>query len=576
MSIDGTDIATVAGPYVDTPNEWVAPTYAQSLGAGTVRVCSTAGQLTTALAACVRGDIIELTAGNTFTGNFTFPALSGETSGAGWVTVRTSAVASLPAEGTRIADTDIGNMATITNSGGSQQGSGVAYGATRWRFVGIRFLSGTTNGTENVGIFATGYNGADFFSHGGALPGRIVLDRCIVRGRGGVQSDFVGVYMNANRMAILDSVIDTIQTYLGNEAQALCTYMGGSQYTVQNCAISGASQCFIAGGSDSTGNVNPSDFVFRKCYFYKPLPWDTANGAYDGHDRGTIKNHWEIKNGRRVLVEACIFENNWSGSDNQGQTGTSICLTPRNQGGPDTNATCSNVEFKKCIVRNVETAWRCSNTDNLHPSSNLARIWTHDCLFYNIGATGIAYAATQGVQIHFALNTQQGSNPATAIRFTHNTFVTGPIGSMVGYQTVWQEGPLGQLSGTFQDSIIEGGSSGVYEVWQTPTQMSTFDHNATFNETLGSYPAGNWDQLTQAAIGFAGYSSNNYALNANSPYAAGNARQASDGKDLGADIAAINLATANTITGAADGGGSPPPIFQPAWATQSTIVMVEV
>src|SRR5688500_2499856 len=54
------------------------------------------GDLQTALNSALRGDIIELAAGATFTGNFTLPAKAGT----GWITIRTGTT--LPPEGTRV------------------------------------------------------------------------------------------------------------------------------------------------------------------------------------------------------------------------------------------------------------------------------------------------------------------------------------------------------------------------------------------------------------------------------------------------------------------------------------------
>ena len=53
----------------ELPRSYVDSRYANQTG--TTHVCTTAAEFTTALANCVVGDIIELTAGNTFTGSFT-------------------------------------------------------------------------------------------------------------------------------------------------------------------------------------------------------------------------------------------------------------------------------------------------------------------------------------------------------------------------------------------------------------------------------------------------------------------------------------------------------------------------
>ncbi len=55
------------------PTSYVDTTYSLPTG-GTTHVCTTAAEFTTALANCASGDVIQLTAGNTFTGSFTLRA----------------------------------------------------------------------------------------------------------------------------------------------------------------------------------------------------------------------------------------------------------------------------------------------------------------------------------------------------------------------------------------------------------------------------------------------------------------------------------------------------------------------
>jgi len=59
---------------------------------------SSGGDFQAALNTAQPGNVIELQAGATFTGNFTLPYKSG----AGWIYVQSSAIASLPPAGTRV------------------------------------------------------------------------------------------------------------------------------------------------------------------------------------------------------------------------------------------------------------------------------------------------------------------------------------------------------------------------------------------------------------------------------------------------------------------------------------------
>src|SRR5439155_24008914 len=70
---------------------------------GATIVVGAGGNLQAALNAANLGDVITLQAGATFTGPFTLP---NKTTGTGWITVRTSALGSLPAPGNRVRPSD--------------------------------------------------------------------------------------------------------------------------------------------------------------------------------------------------------------------------------------------------------------------------------------------------------------------------------------------------------------------------------------------------------------------------------------------------------------------------------------
>ena len=63
----------------------------------------------------------------------------------------------------------------------------------------------------------------------------------------------------------------------------------------------------------------------------------------------SVKNIFELKNARNVVIEDNIFENHWKES----QPGYSIVFTPRNSGGTCTWCVVENVRFEHNIVRNV-------------------------------------------------------------------------------------------------------------------------------------------------------------------------------------------------------------------------------
>jgi hypothetical protein len=83
----------------------------------------------------------------------------------------------------------------------------------------------------------------------------------------------------------------------------------------------------------------PSDIEIRRNLSTKRLAWRAA--------RVTVKNTFELKNARRVLVEGNVFEQTWT----SGQDGTAIVLKSANQDGRCTWCVTEYVTFRNNIVR---------------------------------------------------------------------------------------------------------------------------------------------------------------------------------------------------------------------------------
>ena len=73
-----------------------------------------------------------------------------------------------------------------------------------------------------------------------------------------------------------------------------------------------------------------------------------------------IKNIFELKNARRVLVEHNLFENNWQAA----QPGYAILFTPRNQDGKCKWCVVEQVDFVHNVVRNVAGGFNITGYDS--------------------------------------------------------------------------------------------------------------------------------------------------------------------------------------------------------------------
>jgi PKD repeat protein len=113
---------------------------------------------------------------------------------------------------------------------------------------------------------------------------------------------------------------------------------------------------------------------------------DTGSGGTAGAvptSPGTVwivKNLFELKNARRVVVEGNTFENNWQGA----QPGYAILFTTRNS-----NKTCNwcaveDVEFRYNIVRHSAAGINVLGYDDTAPSGQTRNIRIRHNLFYDI------------------------------------------------------------------------------------------------------------------------------------------------------------------------------------------------
>ena len=91
----------------------------------------------------------------------------------------------------------------------------------------------------------------------------------------------------------------------------------------------------------------------------------------------TVKNLFELKNARGVVVENNIFENHWK----EAQPGYAIVLTPRNSNGGCAWCVVEHVRFEYNLVRNVAAGINLLGYDNGNPSRQAADIVFRENLF---------------------------------------------------------------------------------------------------------------------------------------------------------------------------------------------------
>ncbi len=326
-------VAELPRTYINTA--WNPPT------AGTTWTAHSATALQSALNAAIPGDIIVLDAGVIYTGNFIVPSKSNTSNK--WIYVRSSAIASLPAPGTRVVPADAANMPKIVTPGAT---AALRFnnGANHWRFIGIEFYSGSAYRPSNTYTNFYGYALIDNYQAAPSpLPDSITFDRCYIHGDAthDVQR---GISGNGTHYAVVDSRISDIHMS-GADTQAFGAWYSPGPFKLVNNHLEAAGENVMFGGAGGANDPYvPSDIVVRNNYLFKPLSWVplSLNGQM------VVKNSFELKSAQRVWFDSNTIENEWKA----GQNGYAITLTVRSSQSGDISVV-NDVTITNNILKNV-------------------------------------------------------------------------------------------------------------------------------------------------------------------------------------------------------------------------------
>ncbi|HEY7054871.1 MAG TPA: right-handed parallel beta-helix repeat-containing protein [Vicinamibacterales bacterium] len=240
----------------------------------------------------------------------------------------------------------------------------------------------------------------------------------------------------------------------------------------------------------------------------------------------SVKNLFELKNARDLVIEQNVFENSWLES----QVGFAIQLTVRS-GGACTWCTIQNLEFRNNVVRHAGAGINILGLDEPErPTVRAANLYIHDNLFYDIntrwGGAGLFL--------------QIGGAPADVV-VDHNTIDHNGgllISAYGGTETARQQIP----AFTYTNNLSRHGTYGVMGPGLAfgMGTITTYFPNVNFRRNLLSggdaknYPADNFFQPDFSKI-FTSIPDADYRLLPGSPFHLAG----TDNRDLGADMGAI-------------------------------------
>jgi glycosyltransferase involved in cell wall biosynthesis len=466
------------------------------------------GDLQKALDAAHAGDLITLEPKAVYQGPFRLPA----TKGVGWIVVSTALPQpGLPAQGQRVNPSHAAVMPKlIASSGPVIQARRDAH---HFRFVGLEIAP--ADGVFLYALVELGNEDTEM----DALPHDIVFDRCYLHGDP-VRGTRRGIAMNSRDTAVIDSHLSDFKEQ-GADSQAIAGWNGAGPFKIVNNYLEAAGENIMFGGADPTiRDLVPADIEIRHNHLAKPLRWKVGHDTFEGVE-WSVKNLFELKNARRVLIDGNLFEYNWP----HAQNGFAILFTVRNQDGRAPWSTVEDVVFRNNVVRHVGAGINVLGRDDNHPSQQVKRLDIRNNLFLDVGGrwgSGRLFQLLDGT---------------SDVVIDHNTALqTGGL--------LFGGDGAGHTGFVFQNNIAPDrrrGISGSGVAVGLPALNRYFPaalirRNVLVGGLAGEYPSDNFFAASLEDVGFVSQAENRMRLSRASPYA----RAATDGRDPGSDLDAAD------------------------------------
>jgi hypothetical protein len=559
------------GP-AELPRVYIQSAMSNTPTSGTSSTVSSAASLQAALDNAKCGDTIQLQAGATFTGTFTLPAKSCDATH--WIIVRTSADDSvLPAEGNRLTPCYAGvsslpsrpafNCASTKNvlaklvmAGTGNGPIAFASGASHYRLIGLEVTR--VEGTGTVTALASVVNGG--------TANNLIFDRVWMHGTAQDETTR-GVWLEgATYVSIVDSFFTDFHcissTGSCTDSQAIAGGLGsnpGGPYKIAGNFLEASGENILFGGGAAT--LTPADIEISHNHMFKPLTWMKGQAGYVGGKNGNpfiVKNLIEVKNAQRVLLDSNRLEDSWGGFS---QVGFAIVLTPKNQSGSNGSNLCpvcqvTDVTIRYNSISHVGAGLQIANalSDNGGTALDGQRYSIHDIVIDDID--GVKY---NGPSEFAQISVNAGAPLLQNVTINHITAFPTTELFMIGDQVAIS---ARMKNFVFTNSIV---NAGTYPIWSTgnggATNCAYSDvpvntlaacfNNFTFVAnailappgSVGQWPLKNFFPASASTVQFVNYNGGiggDYRLQSSSPYKA----KGTDGKDLGADLDAVNTAIA--------------------------------
>jgi biofilm PGA synthesis N-glycosyltransferase PgaC len=469
----------------------------------TIRVPA-GGDLQKALDEAKGGDRIELEPRATYEGPFRLKAKDGDD----WIVI--ASAGALPRPGRHVQPSEAATMAKLISAGDFVVATDP--GAHHYRFVAIEFAPKAGSFVSSLLQFGDKEASAD------AIPHHLIVDRCYLHGDARIGARR-GVALNARNAAVIDSYLSDFKE-VGADSQAIGGWNGPGPFKIANNYLEGAGENIMFGGADpKIADLVPSDIEIVHNHLSKPLRWRKGDPSFEGVE-WTVKNLFELKNARRVVVNGNLLEYNWP----QAQNGFSILFTVRNQDGGAPWSTIEDVSFTNNLVRHIAAGVNMLGRDDNKPSQQAKRIAIRNNVFLDVGGKwgqGRLFQLLDGV---------------SGVTIDHNTaFQTGGI--LFGGDHAPHTGFVFQNNVVMLNEIgVIGSSAGEgNDSLRRYFPDSVFRRNVIIGGVAGRYPSDNFFPASLQDAGLTIPRDQDFRLTLVRPYS----RAATDGRDPGADVDAV-------------------------------------
>lgn len=333
--------------------------------------------------------------------------------------------------------------------------------------------------------------------------------------KAGVSSPAEPDFFNAHEnQPLIDGSVEWRQEVTGFQIGRV-TGINGTTFSLQPAMPQGLILPPVAGTKAKwNGNV-PSDIRITRNHFFRPGAWAASNAPNKGM--------FQFKAARRVLIEGNYFESEvqypgWLG------------LSAGNQGGTAPWSTVSHITIKNNRVRHLGTISNITLNDTFGKTATPGSdIHVENNLLTEMGGP------LESEQSWFTLMSN-----ADGVRFIHNTVVNN-------YKLIFAYGRA-QNGFVLRDNILTYNVHMNCELGEPHLAKCFPGHivsgNAITNlpsERRSEFPTTNFFPVSHGNVGYINFGSSavsDWALRSDSPYKG----KATDGKDIGVDIAQLSAA----------------------------------